>query len=291
MRRVLLAGLCLLVVSLPARTQSAAEKQATIAYLQKFQTSNGGFLPAPDARSSSLRATNAALRALKYFGGELSRRDACGDFVKSCFDKETGGFADMPGGKPDVATTAVGLMAVFELKLPTEPYTDVALAYLDKHSKNFEDIRIAAAGLEAVGKRGREADAWLDQIGRMRHGDGSFGDKEGVARATGGATAAILRLGGKVEDPKAILAILDKGQRPDGGFGKEAAAGSDLESTYRVMRCYHMLKGQPKASETCRDFVAKCRNADGGYGVVPGQPSSIGGTYYAGSVLHWLDEK
>jgi hypothetical protein len=37
-----------------------------------------------------------------------------------------------------------------------------------------------------------------------------------------------------------------------------------------------------------RSFVAKCRNADGGYGVAPGQPSNISGTYFAAIILHWL---
>ena len=74
------------------------------------------------------------------------------------------------------------------------------------------------------------------------------------------------------------------------GFGKEKAEGSDLESTYRVMRAFHMLKERPDA-ERCRAFVAKCRNADGGYGVAPGQASAAGPTYYAASILGWLGEK
>jgi hypothetical protein len=49
-----------------------------------------------------------------------------------------------------------------------------------------------------------------------------------------------------------------------------------------------MLKAQPKHAEGVRSFVAKCRNADGGYGVAPAQPSSVNATYYAGSILHWL---
>jgi hypothetical protein len=37
-----------------------------------------------------------------------------------------------------------------------------------------------------------------------------------------------------------------------------------------------------------KTFIAKCRNADGGYGVTPGAESSLGATYNAGILYHWL---
>ncbi len=290
MRRVLLAGLCLLVVSVPARAQTAEEKKATVAWLRKLQADDGGLRPADGKSPSGLRATTSALRALKYFGGEVPDRSAAVDFVKGCFDKERGAFADRPGGKPDVVSTAVGIMAVVELKLPTDPYESGVLAYLGEHAKGFEEVRLAAAGLEALGKRPPQAEEWLKEIAKMRHEDGTYGKGDGAARDTGGAVVAVLRLGGKVEHPEAIVKFLDAGQRKDGGFGKEGA-GSDLETTYRVVRCYHMLKAQPAAADRCREFIASCRNADGGYGVKAGEPSSAGGTYFAGIILHWLDGK
>jgi hypothetical protein len=99
---------------------------------------------------------------------------------------------------------------------------------------------------------------------------------------------AVLRLGSKI-DRDAVLKAVNAGQHADGGFGKDDAA-SDLETSYRVMRLYWMLKEKPDEAKL-RGFVAKCRNADSGYGVAPGQPSGIGGTYFAGIILHWLDEK
>jgi hypothetical protein len=291
MRRVLLAGLCLLVVSVPVRAQTAEEKKATVAWLRKLQAADGGFQPAPGKAPSGLRATTTALRALKYFGGEVPDRSAAADFVKSCFVKDSGAFADRPGGKPDVISTAVGIMAVVELKLPTDPYESGVLAYLGEHAKSFEEVRLAAAGLEALGKRPPQADDWLKEIVKMRHEDGTYGKGDGTARDTGGAVVAVLRLGGKVEHPEAIVKSLDAGQRKDGGFGKEGVAGSDMETTYRVVRCYHVLKAQPAGADRCRAFIASCRNADGGYAVAPGQPSSGSGTYFAGIVLHWLDSK
>ncbi len=238
---------------------------------------------------SGLRATNAAVKALNHFGGEVPDKAACADFIKSCFDKESGGFADRPGGKPDVTTTAVGLMAVVEVKLPTEPF-EGAVKYLGDNVKSFEDIRIAAAAFEALGKRPAQADAWLEQIAKLRNDDGTYG-KDGVARETGGAVAAVLRLGGKVEHEDAVLKAMKDGQRADGGYGQYDSPASDLESTYRVMRAFHMLKATPEDVGRLRAFLDSCRNDDGGYGVAKGKPSSASGTYYASSILHWLDEK
>jgi hypothetical protein len=290
MKRLLLVGLCVALVPVAGRGQSPDQKKATVAYLQQLQQKDGGFAPAAGQAKSSLRATSAALRALKYFGGDAKDRDAAATFVKSCFDKDSGGFADATGGRPDVTLTAVGATALVELKLPTEPYEPGVLKYLGENARDFEQIRIAAAGVEALGKRPPQAQAWLEQVRKMANADGTYGTGDGAARDTGGAAVVVLRLGGKVEKPDTILKALNAGQRKDGGFGKADAKGSDLESSYRVMRAYHMLKAKPAADRALREFVAGCRNADGGYGVAPGQPSAVGPTYYASSILHWLGE-
>ncbi len=49
-----------------------------------------------------------------------------------------------------------------------------------------------------------------------------------------------------------------------------------------------MLKEKPKAPGKLQEFIAKCRNEDGGYGVTPGSPSNLSATYYAGIIQHWL---
>jgi hypothetical protein len=112
-----------------------------------------------------------------------------------------------------------------------------------------------------------------------------------VARDTGGAVCAVLRLGGKVEKTDDVLRVLNEGQRPDGGFGKAGAEGSDLESSYRIARAFHMLKTKPRGAGRLREFIARCRNEDGGYGVAPGHPSHVNGCYYAAIISLWLDEK
>lgn len=291
MKRLALAAVTLLAILPAARGQTAAQKKATIDYLRGLWQTDGGFAPA-EGEKSGLRATVAALRAIHYFSPDRTPAPPGKSppaFVARCFDKDSGGFADRPGDRPDVPTTAVALMAVKELAMPRATYEGPALKFLGEYVKDFEQIRIAAAGLEAVKKRPPEVEKWLKEIAKLRHADGTFGKGDGVARATGGAAAAVLRLGGKVEHRDAVVKALQAGQRKDGGYGAEGVA-SDLGSTYRVVRALHMLKAKPDVAR-CRAFIARCRNEDGGYGVAPDKRSSVAATYYAAIVLHWLDEK
>jgi prenyltransferase beta subunit len=291
MKRIL-ALLCLVGPVLVVRGQTDEQKLKTVAYLQKLQTTDGGFLPTVEkddkAPKPSLRATSSALRALKYFGGKPKDADACAKFVEKCIDKDGGGIADTPGGKPDVTTTAIGIMAMVELKLKVDNGPQVK--YLSEHAKSFEEMRIAAAGFEAMQNVPEKlAEEWIREIVKMRNEDGTFGKDDGKARDTGGAAVTILRLGGMLDQQDNVLKAVRDGQRKDGGFGKASSDSSDLESTYRVMRLFHMLKQKPADLAALKRFVEKCRNYDGGYGVGPGQASSASGTYFASIILHWLD--
>jgi hypothetical protein len=297
MKRLSLALLLLLAGWAAVRAQAPAEKQATIAYLQKLQQPDGGFLPAvpkagAPAKGSTLQATVAAVRALHYCGGEPRDRDASVKYVENAFDPTTGGFNNVltPDGRPSVPVTAVGLMGVAALKLPPDRFAGPAIRYMDEHAQEFEEVRMAAAGLEAAGKSSPRAQAWREVVASQQNADGTRGKGAATARETASAVVTLLRLGGKVSQKDNVLKALRAGQRKDGGFGKGEAAGSDLETTYRVMRCFHMLDELPDAP-ACRGFVAKCRNDDDGYGVSPGEGSSVSGTYFAMSVLHWMAEK
>lgn len=279
-----------------ARADDDPGIKQTIAYVQKLQTPSGGFLsmaPQPEIRlAPTLRATSAAVRALHYLNAKIPDAAACAKFVESCYDPQLGGFADMPKGTPDVFTTAVGIMAVTELKMPVEKYSAGVIKYLSAEAKSFEDIRIAAAGLERLQAKSPKASAWLEEVKKRMHKDGTFGKEAGQARDTGGAVVTLLRLGGEVPNKDAVLKAIKEGQRNNGGYGKEEdEIGSDLETTYRVMRCFVMLKARPNSVEGIRSFVAKCRNEDGGYGIAPGQPSTIGATYFAAIIRHWLGQK
>lgn len=290
MKRNLLVGLCAFVAALPLHAQSDAHK-ITVAYLQNLQTDEGGFRTDGRAKQADLPATTTAFRALKYLGAAPRDRAACLAFVQKCFDRDGGGFAVRPGGKAAYRPTAVGIMAVVDLKLSSERYADAVIKYLDEHSKTFEEIRLTAASFEALGQRPPHAEAWLAQIAKLRNTDGTYGKDDGTAYDTGSAVCAVLRLGGKVEHQDNVLRALNDGQRKDGGFGRAGAAASDLGSCYRILRAFHMLKAKPRQADRLRDFIARCRNDDGGYGVAPGQPSNVGGCYYAAIILHWLNEK
>jgi prenyltransferase beta subunit len=298
MKRVSLAVLCLLISLVPARGQTVEQqKEATIAYLRGLQTEEGGFVaarmpsPSKEPNPPSLRASTLALRALKYLGAEASDPRGCARFVERCFDRASGGFADRPGGKPDVISTAIALIALVDLKRPLDKYREPAIKYLGVHAKTFEEIRMAAAGAEAAGTRPTQVSAWLEQIAKMRNSDGTYGKDDGQARDTASAVVAVLRLGGTVAVRDATLQALNAGQRTDGGFGQAGARTSDLETTYRVMRAFVMLRARPASVKDLQDFLSSCRNADGGYGIVPGQPSSAAGTYFDTIIEYWLAEK
>jgi hypothetical protein len=283
-----------LFVPAPLFAQSADDKKAAVRFLASLQQPDGGFVAAPSATAavpkSSLRATSGAVRAIKYLGSEAPNKDKALAFVKSCYQAETGAFADTPGGKADTATTSIGLMAVAELD-PSFP-VDKSVKYLADHSNTFEERRLSVAGMEAARRFAPQVKEWLAEIEKARNPDGTYGKGDGLVRETGGVVAMILRSGNALpgDQRAAVFAALRAGQRSDGGFGKAGATASDAETTYRVMRAFHLLKERPRDVAKLREFLARHRNADGGYGTAPGQPSSVSGTYYAGIISHWLDE-
>jgi hypothetical protein len=292
MKRLLFSA-ALLLVTLAPLWADAPDVKKTVAWVEGLQVGNTGTYVATPAEFAAdnpkptLRATSSAVRTLKYLGGKAANPDKSAALVDSLFDKSTGGFMDRPGGRPDVSTTAVGIMAVLELKMPREKYVEPAVKFVVENARTFEEVRMGAALLEAVEMPKAAPPAWLETIAKLRNPDGTYGKGDGQARETGSATAAVLRLGGKVEQSENVLKALKAGQRPDGGFGKADAKGSDLESCYRVCRCFHMMKEKPDV-KALYGFVEKCRNADGGYGVAPGEPSTISGTYYAAIIRYWF---
>ena len=279
----------------------------TLKYVQSLETPNGGFAPAVpkgDVKPvASLRATLAAVRAWKYLGGEqlgskLPHPDKHAAFVLSCFDPKTGGFADTPDGKVDVALTAVGVMAAVELGIPKEKFAK-AMDYLKANAKTFEDVRIGAAAVEAWGVKDCPFDLkpWFEIANESFSSENSpskpvrLGFEQEQARDVGSLAAFWLRL--HYEHIQGWLITMRKflpsSQADDGGWGKKGEKGSELEATYRVMRAIYLFHEKPKDAAKLRAFVAKCRNADGGYGVKPGEASAAGPTYYAAIVTHWLD--
>lgn len=284
------AVLLLLVIPAVAHGQTAGivEQTESLLYILKLHDAEtGGFRVTPDGKPS-LRACNGAVKAFKALGGKgVPAADQVKVFVMGCYDSTTGGFAE-PGGKPDVAMTSIGVMVAVELGLPKEKFGG-AMGYLKANAKTFEEVRIAAAAVEAWGVKecGFDLGPWFDIAEKYALQHGYSPPKEDGARFTGSFGAMRLRLGREM-GPLTAKTLQD-GQRDDGGFGQGKGGASDLESTYRVMRAFHLLKEKPKDVAAVRTFVAKCRNADGGYGVKPGEKSSMSGVYYAAIIGKWLD--
>jgi Prenyltransferase and squalene oxidase repeat len=288
----MLSAIVLGLVALPSAAQTTKPDEASIRFLNGLRAEDGGYSPAPARpRKSSLRATTSALRAIRYLGGQPEDVVATTKFVERCYDRSTGGFGDAPGEPPTLFSTAVGAMAAAELNVPANLWRDGAVKFLSERSKSLEEIRVAAAAFETLQTRAPRADEWLKQIAAARNPDGTFGSGTGTARATGGTAAMILRLGGTLEHRDAVLKAMQAGQRADGGFGTAERPESDLESSYRIVRAFHMMKERPADVAKLRAFVASCRAATGGYGERPGQPPTAAGTYFAAIILHWLDAR
>lgn len=286
-----LSALLLLAVAAPAFAQTAEEKAATLKFIASLRDPDtGAYAVNPpkegEKPAPSLRAVNGAVKAIKHLGGEVTDKSKLATFVMVCFDEKTGGFSE-PGGKPDVPTTAVGVMAAVEVGVPKEKYKK-AMDYLKEKAVEFEDVRIAAAAVEAYGvtESGIDVKPWVKE---------TFGvlNTLSEARDAGGATVALLRLAPdrlKDDVKKEAADLIRDRQRPDGGWAKPAAKASDAETTYRVMRCLMMLKEKPKDIPLLKQFLTSCRRKDGGYGVDAAAPSSMSGVYYAATIGKWLTE-
>lgn len=301
MRRVsVLVFLMLLGLNpaLPGQAPTAAERRETLAWLAARRHDSGGY--AADAAHGSpatLPATSAAVRAIRLFGGRIEGVAATETFIKSCVTPD--GLAPRPAMPADVRTTAVGIMAYLELRPQTQLNVGQinlllggAVEALYARSRTFDDIRIAAAALEALGDRSADHAAqrrgWITQVEALRRPMGWFGKTGDEARETASAVVTLLRLGGRVDKPGDVVQLLRQQQHKTGGWGTTPTAAPDLESTYRVVRCFVMLDGRPDTAALAQ-FVRACRNADGGYGLQPGQRSNVSATYFAGSVLAWLE--
>jgi hypothetical protein len=279
------------------------ERQRTAKWVLEQEAPQGGFYLAPrDPRSdaapkASLRATNGAVKALKYLGFPLLKgeKEKHAKFVLSCYDPKTGAFAE-PGGKPDVVITSIGVMAAGELDIPHEKYAK-AMDYLKENAKTFEEVRIGAAAVEAWGVKECpfKLDDWFKiaskHIESLNLEGNAEASRDGGSRDAGSYIALVLRLHLVPPDNVGLPGLtLKDGQRDDGGWGKKGEKASDIETTYRVMRAMMLMKMKPKDVAKLRAFIESRRNKDNGYTVKPGDQSSMSGVYYATIITMWLDE-
>lgn len=269
----------------------------TATFLQSCQQADGGYRTHPTEQSTSLSATSAALRALNYLHTKPQQLSKTKAYVWACFDKKTGQFRDKPDGKQSYRSTAVGVMAVVAMRerLNDADRERVLKALLD--SKQPEEIRLGAAAIESlmVDKQlSSVPNGWLEKLnttfGPLHQADGSYSSGSDQARASAGYSAAYLRLGYPVTAKDDLQKLLASRQLEPGGWSNEKG-DIDLEASYRVMRCLYLLRCKDaKVLDRCEKFIKSLKQGDGGY-ALPGQKSSsVSGTYFALSILHWLEE-
>jgi hypothetical protein len=249
----------------------------------------GGYWPNSGAKgkSSSLRATVAALRVYKYEGKVLPNFEKHRDFMLSCWHEKDSAFADFPGGPTDVILAAVGLMGSRDGAFLNDEKRTLGTKYLVDNAKNFEEIRMASAFLADEPYDAKVAESWQKTILTRANKDGTFGSDFSKPRDSASAWVTLLRL----QFPLKNYELLSKDFRmKDGGFGSESSDRSDLETAYRVSRYFHMIKNQKMLRETL-GFIETCRNEDGGYGPRPGEKSSLGSTYHAIIIKKWADPR
>jgi hypothetical protein len=279
------------VLLLALAQPTAGEKAATLRYIESLRDpATGVYTVTADGRPN-LRAVNGACKATELLGSTVAGVDKLRAFVLRCYDPDTGGFAEEPGGKQTVPATAVGVITAVEVGVPKAEVRK-AMDYLRDNAKTWEEVRIGAAAVEAWGPADCPFDllpwfkVWERELLASNRLPTPGSTDNGSARTTGSLAAFELRLG----RPKAdyYRGKLPATQWAVGGWGVGEGKPCDLESTYRVMRALHLLGEQPKDPAKLRGFLRSCRNPDGGYAVTPGGPSSMSGVYYAAMIEGWL---
>lgn len=265
----------------------AAQELSALKFVDSLENPLGGYWPnlATRGKSSSLRATVAALRVYKYEGKALPNFEKHRDFMLSCWHEKDSGFSDFPGGPTDVILAAVGLMGARDGAFLNNEKRTLGTRYLVDNAKNFEEIRMASAFLADEPYDAKVAESWQKTILARANKDGTFGSGFSKPRDSASAWVTLLRLQFSLKNYE----LLSKDFRmKDGGFGSESSDRSDLETAYRVSRYFHMIQNQKMMRDTI-GFIETCRNEDGGYGPRPGEKSSLGSTYQAVIIKKWAD--
>ena len=279
----------LLLLPTLAFAQTAEEKKGTIQFIEGLRDKASGAYKVTADGKPSLRACNGAVKSLKALGVKVTEIEKIQKFILSCYDPKTGAFAE-PDGKPDVTITSIGIIVACEVGLAKQEFPR-AMEYVLARHKTFEEMRIAAAAVEAWGSENLNLGELRDSIEANRE------IATGDARVNASELVTWLRLKSAdrykdwvVERLENLGKTLAPNQRTDGGWGKVGEKTSDIESTYRVMRAFKMLDAKPKDIPQLRKFIASHRNKDGGSATKPGEPSSMSGVYYSVIISKWIGE-
>lgn len=279
--------------------KAVERKLATLKYVASLEHPHGGFYVTPQdpnvdaAPRPSLRATNGAVRAWKYLGGDkFPNKETHAAFVLSCYDPQTGGFAE-PGGKPDVTITSIGVMAAAELGIPHDKYAK-AMGYLKANAKTFEEVRIGAAAVEAWGVKDCPFDLkpWFKIGGKYIGGlfeevdkesntgvDAKVWAKDGGSRNFGSVTAMYMRLGESPFGPQTAEEPKPK-SKPDPKAPAKPNLIPDSKFDFSDL-----------PSSISKDVLVTGQREDGGWGKKGEKASDIETTYRVMRALMLLKEK
>ncbi len=266
------------------------EKKATIQFIDGLRDQETGAYKVTADGKPSLRACNGAVKSLKALGEKVTEIETIQKFVLKCYDPKTGAFAE-PDGKPDVTITSIGIIVASEVGIDKKEFPK-AMEYVLANAKAFEEVRIAAAAVEAWGAKGLKLNPLIEVVDKAAQAPVED-PQDGSARDIAAVAVSGLRLEHPITDfvrDLFLTSVLVPGQCDDGGWRKKGEKISDIESTYRVMRAFKMLDSKPKDLPTLAKFLASHRNKDGGYATKPGDPSSMSGVYYAIIISKWLGE-
>ena len=294
MRTTRLLVLILLTLSASERglggELTPAEKKATIAYIESLRDKETGAYKVTAEGKPSLKACNGAVKSLRALGEKVTEIEKIQKFVLKCCDPKTGAFAE-PDGKPDVTITCIGIIAACEVGIDKKVFPK-AMGYVLENAKTFEEVRIAAAAVEAWGTKGLKLNPLIEVVDKAA--ESPVNDpQDGSAREVAAVAVSSLRFEHAIADfvrDLFLTSVLEPGQCADGGWRKKGEKASDIETTYRVMRAFKMLDSKPKDRAQLQKFTASHRNKDGGYATVPGGPSSMSGVYYSLIITKWVGE-
>ena len=286
-----LMGACLafLITVGGAHAQGRPDPLVIEKYVASLQKPDGSFSSTPGG-DSTLSSTQNAIRVLGFVAGSIPDPLKCMDFLRSCADPQSGGFAQKPGGTPEVGTTAHALIAMGELNMGDKELINRAVAFLGERAKAYEEVRIGAAGLEAVGVRPNPdvSERWKAVFYAGRNADGTWGQGASKAFDSGGRAAGLLRIGLEPENRDAIAKVLKEAQQADGGWTTKENSPSDFGTSYRIMRALYLMKERPNL-ESLRKFVAGAMGSNGLYSGSPKTPGDLGTSYTALILLRWAD--
>lgn len=284
------------------RAQAQEDRAKTIEYLHSLQGPGGGYRSSVndqnDREVERLRATFAALSALRCVDGEKRNLELTKRFLKACQDLNSGGYSDVPGGRPSVVLTGLGILAIEEIKLPNmqldrtvelSRMQEEALQYLQSGKvKTFDEVCLAAKAID-----GRQQTLqptirkdWQSVIAQATLESANRGRRQ-VHMAVSAAT--LLRIRAPIHSREEIVKSIKASQCLDGGFAYDQGTRSDLELTYQIMDALHVLGQLPFKRTQMRRFVTEHRNQDGGYGLAPKSQSTAVATFYASQILEWLE--